>query len=202
MGDPKRWLNPARSNELSDFLAWLLLPTPQAHERTQTPRRVDHGAQLANEIWRLLPTPSAEFTDIPDRRTFLDRRERERAKGRNGNGFGLTLPMALTLLPTPTTMVGSRGRRLDGTPYTPTSGTTLTDALYESAGVHTSPLSTDGKRSSADLVLNPSFVEWMMGAPDGWSDPDCPLSATEFSSRQAGSSAEGSSNTSGVCADG
>jgi DNA (cytosine-5)-methyltransferase 1 len=33
--------------------------------------------------------------------------------------------------------------------------------------------------------LNPSFVEWMIGAPDGWSDPDCPLSATEFRSRSA-----------------
>ena len=36
------------------------------------------------------------------------------------------------------------------------------------------------------MALNPSFVEWMMGAPDGWSDPDCPLSATEFSSKQDG----------------
>jgi hypothetical protein len=36
-----------------------------------------------------------------------------------------------------------------------------------------------------DLRLSPWFVEWMMGAPEGWSDPDCPLSATEFSSRQA-----------------
>ena len=38
----------------------------------------------------------------------------------------------------------------------------------------------------AGMALNPSFVEWMMGAPDGWSDPDCPLSATEFSSKQDG----------------
>ena len=36
------------------------------------------------------------------------------------------------------------------------------------------------------MALNPSFVEWMMGAPDGWSDPDCPLSATEFSRKQDG----------------
>lgn len=64
-----------------------------------------------------------------------------------------------------------------------------------STGDSSSPRSDGGKGLSDELRLNPSFVEWMMGAPDGWSDPDCPLSATEFSSRQAGSPDDESSNT-------
>jgi DNA (cytosine-5)-methyltransferase 1 len=43
------------------------------------------------------------------------------------------------------------------------------------------PQSAAGSRFT-DLRLSPSFVEWMIGAPDGWSDPDCRLSATEFKS--------------------
>jgi hypothetical protein len=35
-----------------------------------------------------------------------------------------------------------------------------------------------------------------MGLPEGWSDPDCPLSATEFKSRWGYSSGNTSSNES------
>lgn len=49
-------------------------------------------------------------------------------------------------------------------------------------GDDTPPPSSDGKPSSVPL-LNPCFVEWMIGAPEGWSDPGCPLSVTEFKSR-------------------
>lgn len=55
--------------------------------------------------------------------------------------------------------------------------------------------SPDGKKSPAPL-LNPCFVEWMIGAPAGWSDPGCPLSATEFKCRPESSSAAASSNPS------
>lgn len=36
-----------------------LLGTPNAHPRTHTPRDVDHGIQLANQVVALLPTPHA-----------------------------------------------------------------------------------------------------------------------------------------------
>jgi hypothetical protein len=61
-----------------------------------------------------------------------------------------------------------------------------------SNGASTNPRSNDGKQFK-DLHLNPWFVEWMTGAPPGWSDPGCPLSATEFKSRLAESSANTSS---------
>jgi DNA-cytosine methyltransferase len=57
-----------------------------------------------------------------------------------------------------------------------------------SLGEPTGPQSADGKPRSAAPRLNPSFVEWMMGAPAGWTDPACRLSVTEFSSRPASTS--------------
>jgi hypothetical protein len=177
-----------------------------------------------------LPTPSAEFTDVPNRELFLARREREKAKGRNGNGFGLTLPMALALLPTPRASenetrtrkrtpsqeAGQHGLYLQAEVLrllpTPVKGDaknarqstaknprsphhTLADLAYLWSGGSTKRRSSDGSTSSAPLDLSPWFVEWMMGAPEGWSDPDCPLSATEFSSRPDGCAADESSST-------
>lgn len=57
-------------------------------------------------------------------------------------------------------------------------------AVSPSNGESSDPQSTGGLASKG-LHLSPWFVEWMMGAPEGWSDPDCPLSATEFRSRSA-----------------
>lgn len=59
---------------------------------------------------------------------------------------------------------------------------------YQWSGASTDPQSDVGSRFT-DLRLSPSFVEWMIGAPAGWSDPDCRLSATEFKSNSEGSSA-------------
>jgi hypothetical protein len=65
------------------------------------------------------------------------------------------------------------------------------NAESPSTGESTSPRSGVG-RPSTGLHLSPWFVEWMMGAPAGWSDPACPLSATEFSCRQASCADDGS----------
>jgi hypothetical protein len=82
------------------------------------------------------------------------------------------------LLPTPTS--SAAGMAGAGT----TGGEILSDVALRSNGANTSQPSDDGSRSQG-LRLNPSFVEWMIGAPQGWSDPDCPLSATEFSGSSA-----------------
>jgi len=57
---------------------------------------------------------------------------------------------------------------------------TIKDEAFPSAAEATWRPSGGGRRSS-DLRLSPWFVEWMMGAPAGWSDPACQHSATEFS---------------------
>lgn len=92
----------------------------------------------------------------------------------------LPTPMSHELLPTPT-----------ATPYgnnqSPSKGAAVRPSLESlAAGAAMAQQSPDGKKSPAPL-LNPCFVEWMLGLPAGWSDPDCPLSATEFRSKQASS---------------
>jgi hypothetical protein len=69
----------------------------------------------------------------------------------------------------------------------------LAEAASLLSGETTDQLSTDGKQST-DLRLNPSFVGWMMGEPTcgvcgrGWTDSDCPHSATAYTSTSGGSS--------------
>jgi hypothetical protein len=117
----KRYLNPARSNDLDDAVDALvneLLPTPAVN---------DMGDNKTVEWWDA-------WTD------------RMKAEHGNGNGHGRSLAIeAMRLLPTPTAMdsAGSRGHRLDGIPYGPTSGMTLTDAAM-SIGDATDPLSDGG----------------------------------------------------------
>jgi hypothetical protein len=104
------------------------------------------------------PTPTANnYESEPE--VFLPRREREKAKGRNGNGFGLTLGMAVRLWPTPQARDG-QGRS--------TPSEHVAASRYE-----------DGKRCLEDAValngapggmLNPTWVEWLMGFPAGWTD--------------------------------
>lgn len=113
------------------------------------------------EALSLLSTPSATFTHVPDAEKWQPRREANRRKGINGNGFGLTLPMAVQLM-----------------------------EAIQSTGESTNPPSDAGKKPSGAPRLSPWFVEWMMGAPEGWTDPDCPLSAMEFSSKPDGSSGD------------
>jgi hypothetical protein len=97
------------------------------------------------------------------------------------------------LLPTPMARTQS-GTQVSGDSRT--GGPMLEEALklLPSNGASTSPPSGGGSTSTG-LRLNPSFVEWMMGAPAcaecgrGWTDIDCPHSVTAYTSTSPGSSA-------------
>jgi hypothetical protein len=126
---------------------------------------------------RLLPSPRANDGIRPRVSTASE-------------GWGKPLEQVTTelpkLLPTPTTRDAANARNATANRSPGSrghSGTTLADVAYLWSGASTDPPS-DGGRPSTDLRLSPWFVEWMMGLPDGWSDPDCALSATEFKSRQ------------------
>jgi hypothetical protein len=166
-------------------VALALLPTPHGFGKDGQARRPGPtGNELGRAMTRLLPTPMAR-----------DGRPDGSQNVPSLSGSGTSLMKAL-LLPTPTgTMGEKRAWPEQGRSARTSTGDDLATAL--STGVSTSRQSDDGSPSSAGLHLNPSFVEWMMGAPFAWSDPDCPLSATEFSSRPAGSAAGASSNTQG-----
>ena len=164
-----------------------LLPPPRANIAKQGLPRPDHWGELRAEVMSLLPTPAASEGGY-------NRSPSEGAAIRPG------LDRLVRLLPTPVEGDSTNSRsstvpRAADSRWEP--GTTLSDVAHEWSGASTDQPSDAGSRFT-DLRLSPSFVEWMIGAPDGWSDPDCPLSAMEFRSNLDGSSA----NTSSGCIEG
>lgn len=167
-----------------------LLPTPMAEMKGPASKRGANaqGGPSLREALRLLPTPAE-----------ADSRNTRNATANDGEGStghpGSTLSdvahrwkEAVKLLPTPHGMPKQGQKRRPGP-----SGNELGHALGSlSSGEITSPPSDDGSKSTA-LRLSPWFVEWMLGAPQGWSDPDCQLSATAFSARSDSSPASTSS---------
>jgi hypothetical protein len=160
-----------------------LLPTPMARVNggTEVSGESRTGGPMLAEV--LLPTPSKS--------------DGEKTGQRYGKG-DLKLSGAVRLLPTPVANDDNKSveahmamkRRMKGGPRSEiTSLQVLSKKWASEAGEPTSPPSDDGKKPPAPL-LNPCFVEWMLGLPEGWSDPDCPLSATEFRSRLATSSGD------------
>jgi len=129
------------------------------------------------QIKRLLPTPRANIA--------------KQGLPRKGN-WGELRAEVMALLPTPVATEGGYNR-------SPSDGAAIRPSLsrlLRSRGASTSPQSDDGSRFT-DLRLSPSFVEWMIGAPPGWSDPDCPLSATDYRSRSQRWPDDSSSSLSG-----
>jgi site-specific DNA-cytosine methylase len=101
------------------------------------------------------PTPAASNPqDGESAASWLARRETLKAKGINGNGAGMPLSVAVRLFPTPTRADGSGG---PGTTPKRTGGPNLRTVVAAEDG--------NGR-------LNPEWVEWMMGLPLGWTDPE------------------------------
>jgi hypothetical protein len=156
---------------LDEAISRLLL-TPRANIAKQGLPREKHWGELRAEVMQLLPTPTA---------TEYGHNQSPSA----GAAVRPSLPNLMRLLPPPHGMLKEGQARRPGP-----SGNELGRALGSvSSGVSTAQPSEGGKRST-DLRLSPWFVEWMIGLPQGWSDPDCPLSATEFKSNSASSSGD------------
>jgi hypothetical protein len=164
-----------------------LLPTPhgmakEGQARRPAPTGNELGRALTSEV-KLLPTPRASLNEL---------RSTGRTPSQDAGTHGKYLVAeVLHLLPTPVTgdSRNSRQSTVDN-PRDPTP--TLSDVAYLWSGGATTRQSGDGSKSTA-LRLSPWFVEWMIGAPPGWSDSDCLLSAMEFKSRSEGSPATMSS---------
>jgi len=169
-----------------------LWPTATAHERTHSPRAVDHGQQLAN-VAAKWPTPSASVAqDGEGSATWLARRETLKAKGINGNGAGMPLTIASVLWATPrtTSAKGARPDRLEGPDiqteaarwaapcardYRTPNRDPQQHADQLANQVAHGPLAQqtppDGASGSSVAVLHPSFVEALMGLPPSWTVP-------------------------------
>ncbi len=150
-------------------------PSPSGHFRIPTPTvgdsksaanatagRTDpnskhHSGTTLIDFVRTWPTPDAAVVNLNEPLdSWQARREREKAKGQNGNGFGMPLAVAVRMWPTPRTPdTNGPGRHGQG-------GLDLRTAVAES--------------EPSGGQLNPTFVEWLMGFPLGWTD--CEPSAT------------------------
>lgn len=160
-----------------------LLPTPTAADGDRQSETYGRGNEtLRGAAVRLLPTPMARNkggTEVS-------------SEGREG---GRMLEETVKLLPTP--MAADGRKRGGGGRWNPKSAPleqTVKDEVPVSTGASTDPPSSDTSESTA-LRLSPSFVEWMMGLPQGWSDPDCLRSAMAFKSSWESQRAGGSSTT-------
>lgn len=130
--------------------AW---PTPKASpEHYGQPRENDWGdLQAAVRAW---PTPNARVSNDGERpATWLTRRRSLQGKAINGNGMGMPLSIAVQLYPTPTASDG------------------------HGPGVHGE--GSMDLRTFVGGLLNPRWVEWLMGIPVGWTSLE-PLAADKY----------------------
>lgn len=189
-----------------------LLPTPVAKRDAATGRGARErggGIMLTQQTEELLPTPSAtpnghnrspsEVAAVrPSLPGVVELLPTPMARARSGTEVsgasrtgGPMLAEAIALLPTPVKGDG-QGARQATAPNPRDPSPTLSDLEYRWNGDASAGRSNAGPRYTANRPsLSARFAEWMLGAPQGWSDPDCLLSATEFSSRPGTSSESG-----------
>src|SRR5581483_5535425 len=92
------------------------------------------------------PTPSASVAQLGEKPgTWLERRERLKVTANNGNGAGMPLTIAVQMWPTPAARDWKDGGH-------PSEYARKSPALAAQAGGS----------------LNPTWVEWLMGFPLGW----------------------------------
>jgi hypothetical protein len=195
-----------------------LLPTPDTGESPnghgRRGGRIGNGRQSGASLDAmaksgLWPTPVGSVAQLGEKpETWLERRERVKAKGINGNGMGMPLTIAVQMWPTPTTQDASN----DGGPSQFERNSLPLDAAvkawptpnardYKGApgagarerGGHQSSLPGALKDSEGSGSLNPTWVEWLMGFPLGWTDLGA--SETRSSRRSRNGSATESSTT-------
>ena len=157
-----------------------------------------HAVNLQDQV-KSWPTPDASVMQDGEKpETFIARKGRVKLTAKNGNGMGTPLPAMAAQWPTPRSHeVGeyqySRGDKtkpiatLTGlaqqwqTPSGDRSNEMLLNGQSEtiSRSIHQDQAtSTHGKRSSNDRrSLNPLFVEWLMGWPEGWTAFECSATA-------------------------
>jgi hypothetical protein len=186
------WALPMLGRRTSATDSGLWVPTPI---RNDAEKRGDFDPMRSWGLAgfaKLFPTPTASGFDVQDVPLLLARREACKEKNKNGNGFGLTLNQWVKVQnwPTPTSSLGTKGGRV--TPRKSREGGTLIEAV--SARAWPTPTRHDGTQVDTDshrdgrrnqpclgsLVnqeagtrggqLNPTWVEWLMGWPLGWTD--------------------------------
>lgn len=125
-------------------------PTPVASDGKRWSGAYGRGNLTLAGASRMWPTPDASAVNISEPlEKWLERRERLKAKKINGNGAGMPLGIAVRLWPTP----AARDFRFpNAKSYAERGGGTKGEQLPNAVGG----------------ALNPTWVEWLMGFPIGW----------------------------------
>jgi hypothetical protein len=141
-------------------------PTPLTSDaRGPGLSKTRQGSQSLSVAVKAWPTPTANQYECKDLEKMLERRERAKLSSGNGNGFGLTLANAVRMVATPTARDWKSGK--------------ASQATHDR---NSRPLSEQIGGS-----LNPTWVEWLMGFPLGWTDLG--VSATRSSRKSSKRSA-------------
>lgn len=132
--------------------------------RHTTKTQVMHSGTSLTDAMRLWPTPDAMVAQNGENpTTWIERRERMKAKGYNGNGMGTPLVIAAAMWSTPTV---NSAKSLAG----PAQFQRNSQPLDVRASLHNHTITNDGGDGLQKAVLNPLFVEALMGFPIGWTD--------------------------------
>jgi hypothetical protein len=155
IGRPQLWKGPEENG------GWW--PTPRsvdngAIKTTRTDPRNLKASPTLSEAARMWPTPTASGFGVADVPKLLERRARAAAKHGN-NGFGLTLAQAVKvdMWPTPQAHDATKG-------YPHRVGRYGTE--HGARNLNDFAAASENRNG----YLNPTWVEWLMGFPLGWTD--------------------------------
>jgi DNA (cytosine-5)-methyltransferase 1 len=149
-----------------EFGCW---PTPVSSDHKN--RGPNSKQQGLSEWVRMWPTPSANQYETKDLDKMLERRARCKESSGNGNGFGLTLANAVQIEERKTWATPRTSDYKSCGPVGSKSHHHMTEKQYLCAQVK--------KEDQPTGHLNPTWVEWLMGWPIGWTDSK-PLETDRF----------------------
>ena len=168
-----------------------LWPTPNTSEAKSDTHNVQNRIAKGKQVMlchavRLWPTPDAMVANLSeDLDNWTARRDRVKAKKKNGNGFGMPLAVAVRMWPT------ASARDWKDTPGMARTGTNPDGSKRQRADQLARAVYSEQDSHKGDGSLNPTWVEWLMGFPLGWTD--LKASATPSSPKSPNSSATPSS---------
>jgi hypothetical protein len=128
---------------------------------------------IGSGLW---PTPNASVAqDGEGPATWLARRERLKVTANNGNGAGMPLTIAAQLWPTPTVKGGYNRKGLseksgDGLDTAVKQWPTPTHRDWKSGINHSCWDNAQPLSETVGGLLNPPWVERLMGLPEGWTE--------------------------------
>jgi len=163
-----------RAGTMRNGIAYLRQPLAPLTDATEsgwlpTPKMSQGGGERSGDragtddlVWMartgMWPTPDSGVFNLNESvESVLVRREVQRQRHHNGNGFGLRLASAVKMPWATTTSNEHKVGRSS------TNGRQLTREVYDAEG-----LSRDTSQPTNGGSLNPTWVEWLMGYPLGW----------------------------------